>query len=334
MRNHLPVFNPAYMPVCVLLLLAILLPGACTAADSLQLLPGTTIELADAKTGETLLGTTDAYLKRMSAFDREARMHVTETPTLDAFAAHCAKHVRAFTDEDLALLRSTIKKVGTALQPLAVPFPAHITLVKTDGLEDVGFPYCRGTTIILPDLALHKDPLAFERMFTHELFHVFSTAHPGKRAAFYALLGFLPCQELQLLPMQDRRRFTNPDAMNYDFYLPLSVGDQTIIKVIPLLVAKEDHYDGKSDLFETVDFVLAEVDPGDHPTWPVLNADNHATLRAPDVAYIRQMSQNTDYIWHPEEVLADNFVHAVFPSKTLKNPDLPWRLLEVMRGGK
>ena len=213
--------------------------------------------------------------------------------------------------------------------------PARITLLKTTGREDLNLPYCRGPLIVFPENWLRRGADLAGRILAHELFYVFATAHPALRPELYALLEFEPCEELTFPAKTDNRRLTNPDAPRYDYFTRLRLGEREIA-VIPAMIARTEHFDPAPpiNVFAQTEFRLLEIELKDGRALGSLAADgtlrSHSAEALPD--YRARMAQNTDYIWHPEEVLADNFAHLLVPPKTpLANRELPARLLRVMQ---
>jgi hypothetical protein len=304
-------------------------------AAPLELTPGTQLELADAATGAKLLATADAYFQRLSPFDRAAKMRMAEPPSPGEFARNAAESVREFTDTDRAQVEAAWAEMRPLLEPLGLDFPQRVTLVKTNGKDDINEAYCRGPVIVLPEKYFASaDPRRLSTVLLHELFHVFSTHHPELRDRLYALLDYLPCPEIALPPAEDARRFTNPDAMHYNYYTVLSHEGRDLA-VTPVLLARGDHYDPavRGSIFGQVSLLLVELDVRDGKASPVLDSQGRITAReAGEVpAFMQRMQRNTGYILHPEEVLADNFVHAARKTAGLSAPELPVKLLEVMQ---
>jgi len=46
--------------------------------------------------------------------------------------------------------------------------------------------------------------------------------------------------------------------------------------------------------------------------------------------FYEQIGRNTDYIIHPEETLANNFVHLMIGKKGLKNPEIPAQIEKLL----
>ena len=302
--------------------------------ETLELQPGTQLELADATTAAQLMGAPDAYLRRMSPFDRAARMRVIEPPSAEDFAKHVAENVRDFSDPERARMQAALAEVRPLLAPLRLAFPERITIVKTNGLEDINEPYCRGPVIVLPQKLFTTDRRDLTHTLLHELFHVFSSQHPELRERLYALLDYRRCTELTLPPREDERRFTNPDAMNFDYYTILR-HEEREFAAMPVLLARGEHFDpaAKGGVFAQVALMLVEIEVREGQATPVLDAAGAVVMRPAEAvpAYLQRMARNTGYNLHPEEVLADNFVHLARRTTGLAAPELPVKLLEVMQ---
>jgi len=311
--------------------------GAPAFSEPLLLAPGTQLELADEATAAKLLGTPDAYLQRMSAFDRAVRMRLTDATSLEAFARNAAQSARAFTDEERAKIESAWAEAKPLLEALHLAFPKRVTLVKTNGREDINEPYCRGPVIVIPERLFAMPPSALTRTLLHELFHVFSTNHPELHDRLYALLDYRPCNDVALPPGEDARRFTNPDAMLYNYYTVLQHEGRELA-VTPLLLSRAEKYDAaaRGGAFSQVSLLLVELNLRDGQATAALDCEgrviSHEAERVP--AFLKRMQRNTGYVIHPEEVLADNFVHAVKKTAELPEPELPVKLLEIMQSAK
>ncbi len=314
------------------ILLLLSLAVSLRAAD-LELQPGTVLVLPSAKDAAVLLANEDAYLKRMSPFDRAARIGKAEAPSVAEFAAYVGAQAVDYTDAEIATVKAALETIRPALSALELSLPATITMAKTNGREDIDAPYCRGPLIVLPQSHIGRSELP--DIIIHEVFHVFSSHHPELREKLYGLLGFVRCVEPPLAPSVDARRFTNPDAMGMDYAISVMHEDRDIM-VMPTLLAKSAAFDmaKKGRVFEQIDFVLLELSVSDGKAALVEKDGELVTHLAASVpGFLRAMSRNTNYIWHPEEVLADNFVRAVRPGRKLNSPELPGQLVAVMKTG-
>lgn len=62
----------------------------------------------------------------------------------------------------------------------------------------------------------------------------------------------------------------------------------------------------------------------DESQWKPLLVDDAPVLLSPGKTpdYIKRIGNNTGYIIHPDEILADNFVHLILQAKDLETPHI------------
>ena len=205
-----------------------------------------------------------------------------------------------------------------------LPFPEEILLVRATRKMEAGAPHCRGAGIVLPD-GFFRQSSQMKTVLCHELFHVLSSHNPELRDKLYAVIGFLPCNEIELPDTLKRRRLTNPDAPILEHYIQLQLGDASKA-VVPVTLTKSASYQG-GGLFENLEFKLLEVEQVADRWRPAVDADGPRLISPQDVPdFARQIGRNTGYIIHPEETLADRFWMLV-----LKKPSVPdpWVLEQV-----
>jgi len=77
-------------------------------------------------------------------------------------------------------------------------------------------------------------------------------------------------------------------------------------------------------LFKYLQFQLLVVDADGQERWkPHLNDGQPELLNPREVPdFMRQIGRNTSYIIHPDEILADNFVHMVMQTPNRPDPQL------------
>jgi hypothetical protein len=203
-------------------------------------------------------------------------------------------------------------------------------LLQTTGREDANAPYTRGTAIVLPQGTAGQPAEKLQRLFAHELFHILSRRDKAFREQMYATIGFHLCEEIPL-PVELRpRKITNPDAPRIDCYLRIATDDGEF-SVAPVLYAQVDKFDPQAGrtLFQLLEFRLLKLTREGERWMPALRDGQPELLDPRSVAsFHQQIGQNTGYIIHPDEVLADNFVHLVFgtPDDKLKTPALITRM--------
>jgi len=167
-----------------------------------------------------------------------------------------------------------------------------------------------------------SDPAKAEKeltkLFLHELHHVLTRANQDKMDAYFALIGFKPCAFVEPAKMREMR-LTNPDAPEYGHYAPVSVqGTDGLIPYLSVTGAYNPDIGGS--LGSHMDFGLLRVSVKDGRCEA---ADVTPQFISPVPDFMDLIGKNTGYIIHPEETLADNFVHYVMKTEGLPNPEIP-----------
>lgn len=129
----------------------------------------------------------------------------------------------------------------------------------------------------------------------HELFHLISRTYLDYREAAYAVIGFVPAPDSLVWPGDlYARRLHNPDAPFPNY--ALSAQEQLFV---PIVYAAQSPYDPDNpDHFaEQLRFNYFKL-KGDSLVRPILPAQQVMSLTG----------GLTDYLLHPEEILADQFV--------------------------
>ena len=274
----------------------------------------------------------DEFVQQLSPFDRAVRMQ-TDQPTTEAqFLRHMGAAARAWTPDELERLEAAIGAIDELLQGWDLNWPEPILLVKISGEVDGGAAYTRGATIALPPQKLALPDAAFERLLLHELFHVLSRHNPKLRDQLYAIVGFQPCGPVELPPSMRERAITNPDAPLRNWCAELTI-DGRPVHVVPILFSETD-YDPQRDgtLFDYLVFRLLVVEEQGDRWAPVLENGEPVLLdgrRTP--AYFDLIGRNTQYIIHPEEVLADNFVLLMQGEQAVPTPRILAEMEKLLR---
>ena len=282
------------------------------------------IKLATIDEGRQTLALSNGYLERMSPLDRAVRMKSSSDVSNEQFLRHITAQVQDWDQVDEDQLAKLIPAVVKKLAAWKLPWPETILLVKTTGDEEGGAAYCRGSAIVLPKSIVHGPAARLDDLLLHELFHILSSHNRALRKALYADVGFLPCREIELPGDLKLRKLTNPDAPANNYYTEITV-DKTPRLVVPILFSEFDKFDpakGKS-LFDYVTFRLIVVEENGDELRPVLK-DGQSELLDPanTPGYFDKIGRNTNYIIHPEEVLADNFVLLINDKKDVPTPSV------------
>ena len=221
-----------------------------------------------------------------------------------------------FTAADLVFIKKIINDMyGTVARVNAGILPDTLRLIRTrENHYGSGVWYTRENCIIIPNGELiSKNVESFTTTMFHELFHVYSRLNPEKSRALYQSIGFEPVGlgNLVLPESLKERVLHNPDGVDYAQKIELKQADGNVITAIPVIWSNHNGYTPqKKSFFNYVEFNLYPIVKGENGKWIVQVASDglHSPIdvqEQPD--FFRQIRENTGYIIHPDEVLADNF---------------------------
>jgi hypothetical protein len=304
--------------------------------DAWRLAEGARVELADVDRGAQILRTEDAFIQALSPLDRQLRLRVERAVSQQELLEFQATQVRPWTSPQSRKLAAAVAAIAEKLGTRQLPWPERIAVIQTTGLEEGDAAYCRGGAIVLPASKVALPERALENLLAHELFHILSAHHDQLRRRLYRIVGFEPCGEFELPPGLGPRRLTNPDAPRLDY--AINLGDPAAPRfAVPLLYSERERYDARrgGGLFNYLTFKLLLVEKHqDH--WRPSLVDGREALVDPDqeAEFHRQIGRNTTYIIHPEEILAENFVHWLNRRQDLPTPRILDELDRVLRSAE
>lgn len=214
--------------------------------------------------------------------------------------------VESFTATEKETVIAVFKEIEEMIlkvNPLLIDREIH--LIKTKGNHyGNGVYYTRENKIVIPkDVLKNFNHSGFKETMIHEVFHIFSRYNEGTRDQLYSLIGFSPVNGLIVLPEKlAKRKLLNPDGTT-DYKIKLGKDE-----AYPLLSASMDEYTkSKPRFFDYLDFKLYKLIPGEDGIYEVGEAIPFQ--EAPE--FFAQIKDNTDYIIHPDEVMADNFIYTL-----------------------
>lgn len=258
----------------------------------------------------------------------------------DSIVADYKKYIQTdvldFSREEADYIAKTMAEAFELCQKAQFQhFPEEIKLIKTHGKhygEDTYFT--RENAIVIPKQALQKkDDDIFLKVILHEISHIVTRLNPTLKTELYAAIGF---QKLSLpLLMNDslrQRLLTNPDGHELTWATQLTTADGKNVQAIPLIYANETGYkQNKKEFFEYLGFNYFEIDStsdGKSLNVQTIGNQQKSTLNTEGVNDLFHQKLNTDYIIHPDEIVADNFSILMFSMKNAKS------LEEYTEGGR
>jgi hypothetical protein len=307
-------------------------PAATKPAETVPLTEGVVVRFADVAAGRAVLTADDDFSTRLSKFDLQSRLKTDQDASREAWKMHIAEQVTEWPADERAKVEKIIATLQTKLKTLRLPLPKEVLLIRTTGKEEDDAAYTRANAIVLSASRLRHQPAPLESILTHELFHVLSRNDLATRRALYNIVGFTIGDDIKLPQSLDDRRITNPDAPKLDCYIELK-NEERQITAVPLLYATPSAYDPKAGkrFFDYVTFRLLVVDKVDGTWQPRMKEQQPVVLDPKGVdSFFDQIGKNTTYIWHPDEILADNFVHLVNRRMNLATPRITEEMAKVL----
>lgn len=289
---------------------------------------------ATAEQGRRILTTRDDFVQRMSSFDRSARMKTDQEVSEDKYLAFVGAQILDWTEEEKSAVQSALSEIHQAVEKLSPLWPSEIYIVKTTGNEEGRAAYTRLNAVVLPVNELAKGKEALRAVIAHELFHILSRQNPALKEKLYATIGFRPCGEVAFPSQLLRQKITNPDAPKNDHCIRAGIGNRKSW-IVPILFSKSEKYDVArgGEFFDYLQFQFLEVDRDDAAPKAVATFDD-AHVRLVDVnqlsGFMEQIGNNTQYIIHPEEILADNFSLLLREKKSASSPEILEKIQAVL----
>jgi hypothetical protein len=241
---------------------------------------------------------------------------VNRAEMLPAFMEFLRGDVASFTADEAKFTADAMEKIQRTVAEVAPDiFPDTLIIIKTKGTHyGDGVYYTRDNLIIVPanELATRKTNPFTTTMF-HELFHVYSRLHPAKRVQLYKLIGFeeIGLAKLRMPDALAQRVLYNPDGVDFAQKIDLTLTDGSKISAIPIIYAKSPGFvTGNPEFFSYLEFNLFQITPNADGSWQVVTKEDGYTSvldmqKLTD--FFKQIKDNTGYIIHPDEVMADNF---------------------------
>jgi uncharacterized protein YchJ len=264
----------------------------------------------------------DNYFNIVLPVEMSIQMHEPLDPNADMadlrsrYKAYLMADVDTFTAKESRWVADVMKQIFETCNSVHPDiFPDSILLIKTKANHyGRSVYYTRGKCIVIPeDIFDKRDKSAFTQTMYHEMFHVYSRLHPDKKRALYSIIGFEPIGLENLLfpsPLSERVLY-NPDGIDFAQAITLQLSEAETVKAIPIIYANENGYQKeKKTFFSYLEFNLFKIEDNGDGRWTVVTQDDGLTStlniqQIPD--FYKQIRDNTTYIIHPDEVLADNF---------------------------
>lgn len=287
------------------------------------------LRFASAEEARAHLMADDEWMATVSPFQRSATVGRPDAGVA-AFKAALAVAGHACDASEQRRWRDAATAAVPRLRQLAMPTPWPVTIVCTDGSDAGGAPYTRGEAVFMPR-GESRGPGADAFVLAHEIVHVTTRAKPELATRLYRELGFEAIEPLAWPEEWLPARISNPDAPHsrHAMRVETPAGQQWLV---PLLVASRTQLKPGETFFSVLQVRLLAVEPGraGQPSLPMRRAGQLLWWPVEAVpAYLQRLGGNTEYVFHPEETLADN-IALLASGASAPNPALLDRLRSVL----
>lgn len=226
----------------------------------------------------------------------------TPEALLSYYRQSLANAVTAFDPRDKNRLAGIFQELFQEVEaryPGLWPDTVQLLQVKPFHLGE-GVYFTRQGAILMPesdvDRALRED---LATVLLHEVFHLYSRRFRQERDSMYALIQFeRPGFPIRIPKDLEPRLLLNPDAVDTDYVLQLDS-----IWTIPLIFQATTEAPAHTDYLDALQIRYFELDTIRDTL--VVREPQRNWVQSP--AFRKATGGNTDYIIHPEEILADNF---------------------------
>ena len=278
---------------------------------------------------------TDDIFGKMNVTDMTIQMkrnynsEYTVADIANDYITFVQKDVTTFTSDDIEFVQAALEKAFKLCSKISPSiFPKNINLIKTKSrYYGDGVYFTRENCIIIPANVL-KDKKADDFLSTmlHEIFHVYSRLNPEKRKVLYELIGFKHVNEAANVEIPEPLKnqiLLNPDGTDFKYYITLQIAPDKEIKAIPIIYSNSAKYNSKkTEFFNYLKFELFELQNMPRGFVVATKKDGSSTLDMKSIPdFYRQIRDNTHYIIHPDEILADNFMFLALAQKDKSRND-------------
>ena len=288
-------------------------------------------ELATPEQGASVLSARDEFMNALTPGELSIRLQRNDAgANVEALGQFYAANVRSWSAPERARLEAMAGRLAPRLAPLADWLPETILIAKiSPEVESGASAFTRGAAIFIGGEGLPDADATLDGLILHETFHVLSRANPERRDALYGVIGFQRCASMDLPAELRERMFTNPDAPSVDHAAPISPNDAALMAT-PLLLANPTRYDPAHP--RMFDYLRVEVTPLRRDSAGRCTLATGVTQSQDELTeaiYLRT-GRNTGYLFHPEELMADNFAQMLSARADAPNPEVYDRLAAVL----
>lgn len=239
---------------------------------------------------------------------------ISRDSILQDYRRFLQEDVTHFSSDEVQWLNTIFNDIRTWCNQISPTlFPSAIQLIKTQGRHyGDGVYYTRENSIIIPQNELRLANLeGLREVLVHEVFHIYSRLNPEKRKALYQLIGFQKLNGNLLLPSPIQSRLLlNPDGIDFAYFIRLAQQPGDTLLAVPIITANAPTLiPTRKNYFYYINFNVYPIQKElDNNYFVIASTEGVSPLSVNEQGdFFKQIKDNTMYIIHPDEILADNF---------------------------
>ncbi len=281
--------------------------------------------------GQMLITELDDYTRDWNQFDIDVRLQKPQGRKSQLLQFAMEQTLNWSDAEKERISKKAMKSLDAEIkkQSYNLDFPKEIIFVKTTQKEEGNAEaYTRVNWIAIGEHALKEASDAdLKYLVAHELFHLLTRQNSNFKKDIYKVIGFTVIEKEIIFPSDLAEiRISNPDISRYDSYGTFTIGGQK--QYCTMVIYTDRPYDGKT-LFDYLKVGLVPLNGDFVPVQKAGKTIIYALDEAED--FYTQVGKNTNYLIHPEEIMADNFAFTLIGKKDLANPEIIQNVQKVLK---
>jgi hypothetical protein len=285
--------------------------SAQTSAPAAQLSAGlqaTAFEFAGREAGRQVLGAVDGYVRVTTELERRAKTRSAAPVSPEAFVQYMRATAQDWSPTERQRIEAELPALKKFINTIAWSRPGTITFVRASAELEDDLPHTRGMAIVLPDSALQMPRAELASLLAHEVFHILTRHSPQLKERAYQLMGFERCQALRISPGIEQAKITNPDTPLSEHTIAVRYQGRHV-QALPFIGFRPGAVDTTTGFKNklVVRWLLVQRENG-QCTLDASSPEGYSAAPQALEGLFDKIGQNTLYLFHAEEILAENFV--------------------------
>jgi hypothetical protein len=253
------------------------------------------------------------FFEKIKALDASIQMKSAllkdSSDYLKRYRAYLFKEADSFNVNEKKFLNEVVVEACEKIKKLNPKINLSFKLAKINTRHyGENVYYTRGDVIFIPkNIFTTPNKNKEVSIMLHEIWHLLAEANPKLKDQLYALIGFTKHNVKVKYPNDiDIVRLTNPDGAHDEYSLQYPDGT----RLLPLIRSKRKVFDKGTPLFfDYLQFDLYYIDKNGNVITDGKGGSTASDKHLSD--YFGYIKDNTHYIIHPDEIIADNFMNLV-----------------------